>query len=1132
MNRLNTSAMKKYKVLTTLLIAFLLLVFNCSSNPIESASSAMDLNANSSETSSGKVFELLSASTTGVEFNNELVETEEINFYRYEYLYNGGGVGIGDINNDGLSDLYFTGTVANDKLYLNKGNMKFEDITLSAGIQQDNGLKTGVSMVDINSDGLLDIYVSRSGWFETPAKRANLLYINQGNNTFKESAQDYGLAETGNTVQTGFFDYDKDGDLDCYVANHPLFQVSNKDREIARQNPPNRFRDKLYRNNGNNTFSEVSKAAGINNYGHGLGLAISDYNMDGWPDVYVANDFKSHDFYYINNGDGTFTEKAKELIAHVSYFAMGSDAADINNDGLLDLFVVEMLAEDNKRQKTNMASMNPDLFWDNVNRGYHYQFMRNTLQLNNGQGSFSDIAYLSGLANTDWSWAPLFADFDHDGKKDLAITNGYLRDTQDKDYVKKAKKMGGDKGLRTFSELAPLMKSTPIRNYVYKNEGDFRFSNRSTEWGFDFSGFSNGMAYGDLDNDGDLDLVVNNFNDPASIYKNTISDRKVGHYLQVALEGPAGNLNGLGAKLSLTTNNGLQFQEFWAVRGFESSCDQKIHFGVAEGDEIRELKVEWPDGKTQVLIAPESDQLLQIKYKEAKNNAEAESSDQAFFRRVGPQGGYMFTHKENSYDDYVKEILLPHKQSQNGPKITVGDVNGDQLDDFYIGGAAGQAGMLIMQVSGMQFVSTSSPTFQADAAYEDLGGTFFDADGDGDQDLYVVSGGNEFAPDSPLLQDRIYLNDGTGKFDRDRKLLPELLSSGGVVKASDVDGDGDQDLFVGGRIIPGKYPYSPRSYILRNDGGKFIDATESVAPELKHPGLITSAIWSDFSGDGIEDLIVVGEWTGVLMFENQNGILKNISKENGLELQTGWWNKIVAVDLDKDGDQDYVLGNLGLNYKYHASFDEPFEVYAHDFDDNGTTDIVLGYYNQGTCYPVRGRQCSSEQMPMIADKFKTYEEFGMADIHTVYGDELKEALHLKAHNFASSILLNEGGGKFSLTQLPNQAQIAPVNGIIATDFDRNGTIDLLLAGNLFQAEIETGRADAGRGLLMLGDGKGNFNPVSQAVSGLFAPMDVKDLGMLYTGPNQPRILLVANNNFGMQTYAETLARGPMAGPNK
>ena len=1115
--------MNNYKIL---LIALPLLLFNCNSNPSENTSERSPKAPDAPRENSGTVFELLASSVTGVDFNNRLVETEEVNFYRYEYLYNGGGVGIGDINNDGLADLYFTGTVANDKLYLNKGNMKFEDITLSAGIDQNNGLKTGVSMVDINSDGLLDIYISRSGWFETPSDRANLLYINQGDNTFKESAHAFGLAETGNTVQVGFFDYDRDGDLDCFMANHPLFQVTNQERELARNDPPDRFRDKLYQNNGNNTFTEVSKSAGINNYGHGLGLVISDYNNDGWPDVYVANDFKSHDYYYINNGNGTFTEKAKDLISHVSYFAMGSDAADINDDGLIDIFVVEMLAEDNKRQKTNMASMNPELFWNNVSQGYHYQFMRNTLHLNNGAGSFSDIAYLSGLANTDWSWAPLFADLDNDGKKDLAITNGYLRDTQDKDYVKKAKKMGGDQGMLSFSELAPLMNSTRIKNYVFKNEGDFKFSDRSSEWGFDFSGFSNGMAYGDLDNDGDLDLVVNNFNDPASIYKNTISDQNIGHYLQVELNGPAQNTRGLGTKLTMTTNSGLQYQEFWTVRGFESSCDQKVHFGIAEGDEIQQLKVVWPDGRTQVLDAPELDQLLEIDHADAGISDQDEPSVQPFFRSVGPKGGYLFTHKENVYDDYEKEVLLPHKQSHNGPKITVGDINGDQLDDFYIGGAAGQPGLLIIQGSGMQFNSSSSPTFQADAGYEDLGGVLFDADGDGDQDLYVVSGGNEFEPNSTMLQDRIYLNNGAGIFNRALNILPEMLSSGGTVVASDIDGDGDQDLFVGGRIIPGNYPYSPRSYILMNDGEKFIDATSTMAPDLVRPGLITSATWSDFSGDGQEDLIVVGEWTGILMFKNENGILKNVSDLNGMGQQTGWWNNITAVDIDQDGDQDYVLGNLGLNYKYHASEEEPFEVYAHDFDDNGTTDIVLGYYNEGTCYPVRGRQCSSEQMPMIAEKFKTYEEFGMADIHQVYGEKLAEALHLKATNFASSILINEDGEKFTLKQLPIHAQIAPVNGIIATDLDRNGTVDLLLAGNLFQAEVETGRADAGRGLLLLGNGKGGFEAVSQEESGFFAPMDVKDLKMIYTGPNAARIILVANNNFGMQTFAETLTEVP------
>ncbi len=1111
----------RIKYYMPILVGCCLLLLNCG-NPNSITPNVNEKDAlERTTTNPGKVFDLLPASFTNVHFSNDLIESEEVNFYRYEYLYNGGGVGIGDINNDGLSDLFFTGTIAKDRLYLNLGNMKFEDITVSAGISHNNGLKTGVSMVDINADGFLDIYICRSGWFDNPAERANLLYINQGDNTFEEQAQDYGLAETGNTVQAGFFDYDKDGDLDCFMANHPLFQMTSKQREMARNNPPERFRDKLYRNDGNNSFSEVSKIAGINNYGHGLGLAISDYNNDGWPDIYIANDFKSHDFYYINNGNGTFTERAKELIAHVSYFAMGSDAADINNDGLLDLFVVEMLAEDNKRQKTNMASMNPQLFWDNVNLGYHYQFMRNTLQFNNGKGNFSEIAYLSGLANTDWSWAPLFADFDHDGRKDLAITNGYLRDTQDKDYVKKAKKMGGDKGLKSFTELASMMKSTRLRNYVFQNDGALHFSDKSEDWGFNFSGFSNGMAYGDLDNDGDLDLVVNNFNDPASIYRNTVSDKNIGHFLLVDLEGPTQNTNGLGAKLTLNTLNGEQYQEFWVARGFESSCHQKVHFGIASNDRINQLKIEWPDGKIENIMNPEFDQILQVNYTNAKPLSQSSDEQETFFKRVGPKDGYMFTHKENEYDDYLKEVLLPHKQSQNGPKITVGDVNGDLLDDFYIGGAAGQAGLLIIQGASMRFESSSSPIFNNDASFEDLGGVFFDADNDGDQDLYVISGGNEFPPDSPLLQDRIYLNDGSGNFMKSTDLLPKMHSSGGTVTAADYDGDGDQDLFVGGRLVPGKYPFAPRSYVLRNDNKRFKDVTKEVAPDLVHPGLITSAIWTDFNGDSQQDLIVVGEWTGVLMFKNVHGIFENISNQFGLDEQTGWWNKIIPVDIDSDGDDDYVIGNLGLNYKYHASPQEPFEVYAHDFDDNGNIDIVLGYYNQGTCYPVRGRQCSSEQIPVIAEKFETYEEFGVADIYKVYGNKLSDALHLKAHNFASSILINNGSD-FKLVPLPTKAQFSPVNGIISSDFDDNGTMDLLLAGNLFQAEIETGRADAGRGLLMLGDGKGNFKPVSQQTSGFYAPLDAKDLALLYTGPNNARIVLVANNNFGMQTFAETM----------
>ncbi|MEQ8623422.1 MAG: VCBS repeat-containing protein [Vicingaceae bacterium] len=1098
---------------------------SCDSKKPKKIKKSSSQNVVTSKPSSTKpVFELLNSQKTGVDFENTLVETAEVNFFVYQYLYNGGGVGIGDINNDGLPDIYFTGTVANDKIYLNQGDLNFKDITSTSGIQQNNGLKTGVSMVDINADGLLDIYVCRSGWTENASERANLLYINQGNNTFKESAAAYGLAETGNSVQAGFFDYDKDGDLDCFIAGHPLFEVENEEADRLRENPIDQFSDQLYKNNGNNTFTKVTKEAGVFNYGHGLGLALSDFNKDGWPDIYVANDFQSHDYYYLNNGDGTFSENAKSLISHVSYFAMGSDAADINNDGEMDLFVVEMLAEDNKRQKTNMAAMNPGLFWDNVKRGLHYQYMRNTLQYNNGRGSFSEIGYLSGVSNTDWSWAPLFADFDHDGFKDLAITNGYLNDTQDKDLVKKADKMLGDKKLKDYTEIIDLMNSTPIQNYVFKNQGDLTFTDKSEDWGFDFSGYSNGMAYGDLDNDGDIDLVVNNFNDPASVYKNTTSDQNVGHYLKVDLNGQNKNPDGYGTKLTLKTNAGMQFQEFWVARGFQSSCDQKVHFGIASGDQIKELIIEWPDGRMQTLNNIAVNQEIEVNYSDANTQRTPETPPQPYFIPLQSNSGFLFTHKENDYNDYEKEILLPHKQSRNGPKISIGDVNGDQIDDFYISGAAGQAGRLIVQLGQMQFGSSSDEVFQADAASEDLGATFFDADSDGDLDLYVVSGGNSFEPNDPLLQDRLYINNGQGMFNKAQNALPKMLTSGGTVTASDYDNDGDNDLFVGGRIVPGKYPFSPRSYLLENVNGKFKDVTKAKAPGLMQPGLITSAIWTDFNQDGKDDLIAVGEWTGILLYENQNNKLVNVSEENDLDKETGWWNKIVAVDIDQDGDQDYVIGNLGLNYKYHASKEEPFEVYAHDFDENGSIDIVLGYYNDGTVFPVRGRQCSSEQMPMIAEKFETYESFGEANIQDVYGDKLKEALHLTARNFASSVLINEGKGKFRLKQLPTKAQFAPVNGIIAKDFDKNGTVDLLLAGNLFQAEVETGRADAGRGLLLLGDGNGGFKPVSLIESGFHAPMDVKDLALLGTGPTTPDMILVGNNDFGLQIFSENKAR--------
>lgn len=1105
------------------LASALLVLAACSSNNAGTANQKA-LNPIEDPSTGGTLFSELTPDQTGIGFENTITEDDNINFYRYQYLYNGGGVAIGDLNNDGLPDAYFTGNMVPDKLFRNNGNLQFEDVSTQAGIDVPTGWKTGVNMVDINCDGLLDIYVARSGWYEDAAIRKNLLFINQGDFEFEEQAEAYGLADAGHSVHSAFFDYDGDGDLDCYVTNHPVaFNQTAGERAQQMQSPGYEVRDRLYRKD-TNRFTDVSKEAGIWNYGHGLGLAVADLNMDNRPDIYVANDFQSPDFYYVNNGDGTFTDKLKDMVAHTSYFAMGMDVADINNDLLPDFFVVEMLAADNKRQKTNMAPMNPGLFWDMVDRGLHYQYMRNSLQVNNGNGTFSEIGWQAGLTNTDWSWGPLLADFDNDGDRDLVVTNGYLHDTQDKDFVNKAKELIKKKNgaLPLYSELQPYLKSTRVANFAFRNDGDYTFSDVSQEWDFNFAGFSNGVAYGDLDGDGDLDLLVNNINDGALLYRNNAADTKPNKSLSVKLKGPAQNPFGLGAKLTLTTNKGQQYQEFQVVRGFQGTVNYEAHFGMAEGDVAKLLFVQWPDKRTQEIRLQADTRTLTLNHADASEGMQLKPKAKKLFAQLGSaQQGAIFTHVEQPYDDYATEILLPHKQSQYGPRIAVGDINNDGSEDFFICGAAGQAGKLFSFGAQMQLNTVSSATFEAHAAFEDVNALFFDADDDGDQDLYVVSGSNEFAEGSEQLIDRLYVNNN-GTFAYLPNALPaDMRTFGAVARAADFDADGDLDLFVGGHVVPGKYPVPPRSYILQNNNGRFADVTESVCAELLEPGMVNDALWSDFNQDGKPDLIIVGEWMPISFYENTGGSLQNVTEALGLASSTGWWWRIVEGDFDSDGKPDYVAGNLGLNYKYQTSDAEPFQVYCHDFDQSGTFDIVLGYYNDGTCFPVRGRQCSSDQMPFIKKKFPTYEAFGEATIEQVYGEELDNALHYQAYNFQSCVVRPTDAG-FETVPLPPQAQFAPAMGLIPGDFTGDGQHDLLLAGNLYVSEVETGRADAGIGMLLTGNGNGSFEPMPVSESGFFAPGDVRDIKLVNV-PQVGALVLVARNNGAVTIYKSKAA---------
>ncbi|RMG79417.1 MAG: hypothetical protein D6714_16465 [Bacteroidetes bacterium] len=1067
-------------------------------------------------------FEELAPEQSGVTFTNKLDLNILKHPYQYVNVYNGGGVALGDINNDGLTDLYFTGNLVENKLYLNKGNFQFEDITQKAGVACAGRWSTGATFADVNQDGFLDLYVCHA-YLDEPAARANELFINNGDGTFTEKAAEMGVNDTGYSIQAAFFDYNRDGLPDLFVGNHPI----ERQRPLTYhhefwKNPVPRFSDHLYKNNGDGTFTDVTAEAGILNYGWTLGIVTADLNQDNWPDIYVAVDHSEPDRYYLNNQDGTFREVSEQKMKHISLSSMGIDAADVNNDGLTDLTVMEMLSRSNFREKTKMASMNPKKFWTYVNVGYHYQYMRNMLHINTGEGTFSEIGQMANIQRTDWSWAALLADFDNDGWKDLYVANGYYREFLDKDHSNKYKKKleaALKQGLpreNILREMALTASATRVENDFFRNNGDLTFSEIGAKVGVNHAGWSSGAAYADLDNDGDLDLVVSNIDDPASIYRNTLMEQGGRHFLNIRLKHPK-NIIPTNTKITCETASGTQFQEMLYTRGYQSAVDGVIHFGLNEDDLVQKLTILWPDGKEQVLTDIPADQNLVVEYKNAKPVAPKDPKAGQVFEQVTAQIGVDFQHQDEYFDDYAKQVLLPHQMSQFGPGLAVGDVNGDGMEDFFVGGGNGQAGAIFIQNADGRFARSAHTAFESDKASDDLGAAFFDLEGDGDLDLYVVSGGNEFDLDSPYYRDRLYLNDGKGHFTKQNDRIPDIRTSGSCVKPFDFDGDGDLDLFVGGRHVPGKYPYPANSYLLENEGGKLKDVTRDKAPDLIEVGLVTDAVWSDFDGDQTPDLVLVGEWMPPTVLVQRDGKFEQKTAEFGLDGQVGWWFSIAKGDLDNDGDEDYILGNLGENYKYKARPEKPFHVYAKDFDQNGTYDIALGYFLESdVLYPVRGRQCSSEQLPEIAQKFPTYEDFGKASIFEVYGEDLNTALHYEATNFSSSVLINLGGGKYDLRPLPPYTQISPVNGIVIHDLDNDGNQDLLVAGNLFTSEVETGRADAGKGLFLRGDGKGGFTPVLPQKSGLRTESDAKHVALIRAGGKN--LFLVANNNAPLEVW--------------
>ncbi len=1076
------------------------------------------------------VFKLLSPTETGVTFANTITTSDSLNVRTDVYVYNGAGVAVGDIDNDGLPDIFFAGNMVSSRLYLNKGNMRFEDITQSAGITTTRWA-TGVTMVDINDDGYLDIYVSVSGppWSK-PEDRANLLFINNGDHTFTEAAARYGIADTGFTTHAVFLDYNGDGHLD-------LFLLNDSPKDFVRTGHPAGVRstslggyNRLYRNNGDGTFTDVSREAGIlKDVGYGLGVAVADLNGDGRPDIYVSNDVEPNDVLYVNNGDGTFTNKAATWLKHSSFAGMGVDIADFNNDGRPDILQVDMMPHALSERKRMSGFTTRRTVMDLQSQGFRIDYGVNSLQLNNGltnQGDivFSDVARLAGVAYTNWSWSALFGDFDNDGYKDILITNGYPKAVTDLDYQQAMFRAGrsGEGGLsrRRQAEVLNQLRGYQASNYVFRNEGDLTFSDRTKAWGMERPSFSYGAAYADLNNDGKLDVVVNNIDAPAFIYENVQPKDDAHHYLQIALQGESPNRRGIGASLVLTAAGQKQYIYHSPYRGYMSTMDDREHVGLGRATRVDSLEVRWPDGRYQLLTGLDVDRMVRLRQGDAAQvRRGATSPTSPTFTNLH---NLKYRHSAATAADYDVQPLLPYELSAQGPPVAVADVNGDGLDDVFIGGSAGVPGKLFLQHKDGSFVeSVSGQPWAADTTYEDWGAVFFDANGDGRPDLYVASGGYRLVPGSPRLQDRLYINRGGGRFVRDRQALPDMPTSTAAVAAGDFTGDGRVDLFVGGRLTPRAYPSPTRSYLLRNDGDHFTDVTEAVAPELVHPGgMITAAVWIDFDGDGRLDLVTAGEWMPIQFYHNAGARFRNVTASMGLPPLRGWWYSLATGDFNHDGHPDLVAGNLGLNYSYTASAASRFGVYAADFTGNRTVDVVLTQTSGGTEYSFFGLATLGPAIYPLAIRFPSYGAFAEASVPQLFSpSQLRQTVHYEVDTFASVYLQNNGNGTFASFALPTLAQISPIKGIIAHDVDGDGNLDLIVAGNLYRAEPNTPRADAGNGLWLKGDGHGHFTPVPSVESGFLAPLDVTGLTLIKTPAGSA--VLVANHGDSLRAFTIT-----------
>lgn len=1091
------------------------------------------------------LFTLIPADSSGVDFINRITADDTVNILTYEYLYNGAGVGVADFNRDSLPDIFFAGSQVPHKLYINKGAQgtlpfSFEDMTATSGITHDANWAFGVSVVDINQDGWPDVYVCMGG----PGNMnsfPNKLFVNQGLDAsghpfFKEMATEYGLADKAQSIQALFFDYDRDGDLDMYLVTGGGFERSpNNPAPIVKDGTAVNT-DRLFRNDAKEgvdhpLFTDVSKEAGVLQEGYGLGVSLLDINEDGWPDVYVTNDYLTNDQLYVNNRDGTFSEKVQEYFKHTSHFAMGNDVGDINNDGLMDVVTVDMLPDGHYRRKLMFGATQYNKFYFAVSHGYAYQYMRNTMQLNNGNGSFSEIGQMAGIYKTDWSWAPLLADFDNDQFDDIFITNGFGKDITDLDFVKFRGTMSSE--IRNAAQrrkvlLDSLAQRPGIRvpNYAYHNNGNLSFSNVSAEWGVDTPSYSNGAAYADFDRDGDLDLVVSNLDEPAWVYRNRQRDRNPSrsNYLSVILQGPNKNSSGIGSTVTIRYKGSVQSKIMSNVHGFQSSMDNDLHFGLGQVDTIDSVEVIWPDGKSSMLVNVSANRTVVVAHITSILPAAVKSKMRTLLQASG-QDLISYRHVENAFIDFNHEPLLPNKISQEGPGIAVADVNGDSREDLFVGGALLQSGSLFLQKKNGTF--ERHVLSKTDIRSEDMGCLFFDADNDGDADLYIVSGGNEYNPDHPMYQDRLYRNDGRGNFSLAVSALPKIGASGSAVVAADYDHDGDLDLFVGGRVLPTGYPQSPRSYLLSNDGkGRFEDITERVCPALAKPGMVTSALWTDFDNDGWPDLFLAGEYMPLSFYRNEGGKTFKLH-DTGMKDTEGWWRGLAGCDFDNDGDIDYIAGNFGLNSHYRASVGEPINVAFRDFDNNGALEAITSYYDDGVNYPSPSLDVLTAQLPMLKRKFlyhRVYARTSTQELLEYAGNKGTGMLYCKT--LSSAYIENKGGGKFELRDLALAMQTAPVYGILPQDVNGDGNPDFLAVGNSYAPDVVSGRCDAFIGQTMIGNGRGEFKSLPVKESGFFVDGDAKSI--VRVDVPGTALTVVSQNDDSLKVFTRPATQNVMA----